>query len=689
MLARLRVGPKIFAATMIPLLLLGAIVAAAVFEIFQMNTRHADAQLLASLREKTQDVGFQMSLETSAVRGYIVTGDSTFVNLDGIRKAITDDLTFLDAHSDLLSGFKDYLTVMEPMVASQNANIDLEQQMMQGAKAADAAKAVAAFRLDKFDALEQQMVESANAAVAQADASFESARITAFVSLLAFGAIAIVLGVILSLVVGRNIVRRLNRTEAAMKAIVDSDFTTLTTSFERLGGGDLRATFSSSAQLLGDRGIDEVAKIAQSYDVIAERLGSIASEFTRTTDRLRGVISTVHIAATSLSQASAEISSTTASTAIAVQQMTIEMDNVAIGAADQAGRIETAGAATSELLRAASGISDGASNSAVAITSAVTAMTSLDRDIVQLSETGDSLAGAARNAAGEAKTGASAVTQANVVLATLGEQSMTAQTAMNRLVESSTTVEQIVSTIDGIADQTNLLALNAAIEAARAGEQGRGFAVVADEIRKLAEGSAKSTREIAQILTGIRKETLGAAEALRASQQTLQEGQTLVARASDALTAVGTTIEQTSDAATNVVQRSERMRTASGTLAETMSTLTAVVEENAAASSQMRGSVEATTAQILPVAATAREQSASARNAAGAAVDLASSVQELARTADALRSSADRMSDVVGTFILEGIDSEPVAVQAESEAIEHATEDTLALPDVERIALPI
>lgn len=66
-------------------------------------------------------------------------------------------------------------------------------------------------------------------------------------------------------------------------------------------------------------------------------------------------------------------------------------------------------------------------------------------------------------------------------------------------------VNAFIEKIYAITEQTNLLALNASIEASRAGEAGRGFAVVADEIRKLANMSHETAKEIEEKMSEVNK----------------------------------------------------------------------------------------------------------------------------------------------------------------------------------------
>jgi hypothetical protein len=105
----------------------------------------------------------------------------------------------------------------------------------------------------------------------------------------------------------------------------------------------------------------------------------------------------------------------------------------------------------------------------------------------------------------------------------LAESSAHTVKEVDGLAQQAGEISVIVQLIHEIADQTNLLALNAAIEAARAGEAGRGFAVVADEVRKLAERTAKATKDIEKLVIGIRDNSSAAKDAMEQLSDTADD----------------------------------------------------------------------------------------------------------------------------------------------------------------------
>ncbi|MGC9045771.1 MAG: methyl-accepting chemotaxis protein [Thermodesulfovibrio sp.] len=86
----------------------------------------------------------------------------------------------------------------------------------------------------------------------------------------------------------------------------------------------------------------------------------------------------------------------------------------------------------------------------------------------------------------------------------------------------------ISTIISDIANRTNLLALNASIEAARAGEEGKGFVVIAEEIRTLSEKTAKSSKNIAEIITAIQEEATAVTKNLEEETNYVEIGTNMV-----------------------------------------------------------------------------------------------------------------------------------------------------------------
>ncbi len=112
--------------------------------------------------------------------------------------------------------------------------------------------------------------------------------------------------------------------------------------------------------------------------------------------------------------------------------------------------------------------------------------------------------------------------------------------SMDKIKESSKSIENIMQVIDDIAFQTNLLALNAAVEAARAGDAGKGFAVVAQEVRSLAGQCADSSQQIRQLINTNNKQVLDGVKSV-------SEVSTLLSSITDVMREITETITQVTE----------------------------------------------------------------------------------------------------------------------------------------------
>ncbi len=371
---------------------------------------------------------------------------------------------------------------------------------------------------------------------------------------------------------------------------------------------------------------------------------------TRLVEHQRELIGKMKSAAWNVAEASRQLSRASEQTAQATQQITAAMQGVARGTTIQSSSLHETAKGMEELTSAIDGIAQGAKSQAESLEEATGMVKEVSAAIIEVSSNAEAGATAWEATAASAAEGARKTHETADGMDRIKRAMDVVATRVTDLGGRSEEIGKIVATIDDIAAQTNLLALNAAIEAARAGEQGRGFAVVADEVRKLAERSSVATKEIAALVGGIQGSVREAVNAMEQGSREIESGYRLAEDAGASLDVILNKSQIAGEQVERISRASKQVTDISSQVVTSIEEINQVVEENAAATSQMRGHARSAAGAVEESTSVAEENGAAAQEVSASIEEVSAQMEETLAAAQSLSDMSEEMEKAVSAF---------------------------------------
>ena len=399
-------------------------------------------------------------------------------------------------------------------------------------------------------------------------------------------------------------------------------------------------------------------RLAQN-DLTSRVEGSYEGDFAKLKDSVNTAVENLSILigqlkenANQLTASSEQLSNAAEQSGSATNQIATVSQQIAKGAEEQTRGIGDVKNALDELTKSIDIVASGSHEQTKAVENATGIVQQVSNAAGQTAESAQETAKSANQASDVAKQGSVTVGKTIEGMGKINGCMQDVAKKIGELGKYSEEIGGMIAVIDDIAAQTNLLALNAAIEAARAGEQGRGFAVVADEVKKLAERTAKETKEISSLVGSVQK---GVNESIKASldgAKQAEEGSKLANEAGTALNQILDAISSMTSQIEQISAASEEMSASATEMVKVVDNVNKVAVQNSVATDQMASSRIRVGDATNVMAATIEENSAATEEMSASAEQMSAQVQQVVTSTQSLSQMAHELRQAVARFKL-------------------------------------